>query len=501
MSFLSSLYGRVTLLTVAIGILLGAAAIFGMDMTARLYHQEANQRVHRDLASWLIQQYRFERNGQIDTAGIDAIFGDAMRINPSIEVYLLDVDGWVRAFNAPPGRVKLDRVNMTPVRQFLAGDTHLPIMGTDPRHPMGEQVFSVAPVSLNERVVGYVYVVVGGELYQTWETRLRSSQILKLAAIWACAVVFAGALAGFLSFRFLTGRIMRLANALERFSQSGFTLPPAALATIPGRLGADEIDRLQSRFVELGRVISRQVEQLRAADVQLRDAIAGVSHDLRTPLTALGGYLDTLLLRQELLSPAEQHRYLVLAAAQQQRLVRLVQSQFELALLESSANPFDPQRACLSDLINDVVQKLAPVAATAGLKLTFDMPQAAVYAYMDLGLIERVLENLIGNAIRHTSAGGTVMVSIQEESGRVVVTVADTGTGIDAAMKASLFARSFHGRDRPHSRGDRAGLGLVIAQRIVTLHGGSISVDSQPGQGARFRFDVPAGEQTLPTVS
>jgi two-component system, OmpR family, sensor kinase len=489
MRFLSSSYGRVTLLTVAAGILLGGAAIFGMDMTARLYHQEANQRVHGDLAPWLVKQYRFERDGRIDTAGIDAIFGDAMRINPSIEVYLLDTDGRILAFNAPPGRVRLDRVDMTPVRKFLAGDSHLPIMGTDPRQPMGAQVFSVAPILASERVVGYVYVVVGGELYQTWVTRLHSSQILKWAAIWACAVAFAGALAGFLSFRFLTGRITRLSNALEQFSESGFVVAPAAHA--PGRLGADEIDRLYAGFAELGRVICRQVEQLRVADVQLRDAIAGVTHDLRTPLTALGGYLDTLVLRQDLLSPEERHRYLELAGAQQQRLVRLVQSQFELALLESSANPFAPQRACLSDLINDVVQKLAPVAAAAGVTLTFDMPQAAVYAYLDLGLIERVLENLISNAIRHTPASGTVMVSIREETARMMVTVADTGTGIASELKANLFARAFHGKDRPQARGDRAGLGLVIAHRIITLHGGSISVDSQPGQGARFQFDVP----------
>ena len=160
-------------------------------------------------------------------------------------------------------------------------------------------------------------------------------------------------------------------------------------------------------------------------------------------------------------------------------------------MLESSANPFDPQRACLSDLINDVVQKFAPVAGAAGLTLTFDMPQAAVYAHMDLGLIERVLENLIGNAIRHTQAGGMVIVSIREDSDRVFVIVSDNGIGIDEATKANLFARSYS-KARPHSLGDRAGLGLVIAQRIVSLHGGSISVESKPGQGSRFQFEIPA---------
>src|SRR5271165_1606289 len=195
-----SLPTRVAALALVIGIGVGAVAILGVDMTARLYHQEANQRLHRDLADWLVSQYGFVRNGRVDRGGIDSIFGDAMRINPTIEMYLLDASGRILAFNAPPGHVQLSKVAMEPIAAFLAADAHLPILGTDPRHPEARQVFSVAPIRVEGQLVGYLYVVVGGELYQTLVTRLRSSHILRGAATVAGSAALAGAVAGLLGF-------------------------------------------------------------------------------------------------------------------------------------------------------------------------------------------------------------------------------------------------------------------------------------------------------------
>jgi signal transduction histidine kinase len=169
----------------------------------------------------------------------------------------------------------------------------------------------------------------------------------------------------------------------------------------------------------------------------------------------------------------------------------LVHSQLELAMLESSDAAFNPQAASLSDLIDDVVQKLAPTASTVGLTLAFDMPPMPVQAHFDIGLIERVLENLLSNAIRHTPQGGTITVSVRVEGARAFVAVRDTGSGIDSAEQGDLFRRSSRARERIRFQGERAGLGLVISRRIVELHGGSISVESRSGEGAEFKFDLP----------
>jgi two-component system OmpR family sensor kinase len=457
-------------------------------MAARLYHQEANQRLHRDLARWLVQQYHFVRDGHLDAGGVESIFGDAMRINPTIEVYLLDLDGRILAFNAPPGRVRLKRVALGPIGAFLAERQPLPILGTDPRNPEGRQVFSAAPIRAGDHDLGYLYVIVGGDLYQTWVTRLSSSHILRSAGLMAGCAAATGALVGLAGFWFLTRRIFALARSLREFKESGFLELPAA----PGRkLSPDEIDRLQESFFELAQVIWRQLRQLRDADIQLRESIAGVSHDLRTPLTALGGYLDTVLMKNDTLSASERRKYLELAMAQHGRLARLVRAQFELALLESSTVTFHPQPSSLSDLINDVGQKFQTAAGAAEVALMVQLPMIDVQAFIDVGLIERVLENLIGNAIRHTPAGGRVTVTVSSQPNGARVIVEDTGSGIAPEQQRNLFEWPSRGSKSVQRSGEGAGLGLAISRRIVELHGGHIEVQSQLGGGARFHFEIP----------
>jgi len=124
-----------------VGILCVAA--LGVDMGARLYHQEANQRLHRELASWLVRHYGFERDGKVDREGAEPLFADAMRVNPTIEIYLTDASGRILAFNAPKGQVKLASVSLGPIRALLSGTSTLPIFGTDPRNPSVPQIFSV----------------------------------------------------------------------------------------------------------------------------------------------------------------------------------------------------------------------------------------------------------------------------------------------------------------------------------------------------------------------
>jgi len=486
MRMFSSLVAQVAAFTIVIGIALAVAAIFGIDLTARMYHQEANQRLHQDLAQWLIKQYRFERDGHVDSTGIAAVFGDAMRINPSIEVYLIDTGGTILAFNAPRGHVKLASVDMEPIYRFLGATSALPILGSDPRNPKSRQVFSAAAIRAGQHTIGYAYVVVGGELYQDVVSRLRVSRILQTAAVGAGSVIFAGVLSGFAGFWFFSRRITALASDMQTFSRSGFTqFPPLRN---PGRPAgsADEIDRLRASFAELAAVVHEQVKKLQMADTQLREAITSLSHDLMTPLTALGGYLETIKLGGDTLSFRERQEYVDLAVAQHRRLSRLVRSQFDLAMLESAAFPFDPQHASLSDLVHDVGQKFMPTARDAGVNLTVESLAVGVYANADVGLLERVLENLISNAIRHTPVGGQVTIGLRERVDRIVIDVEDTGSGIATEDLPNIFDRYFRGSTVTRPRSSGAGLGLAIAKRIIDLHGGEIKVSSILGSGSTF---------------
>jgi signal transduction histidine kinase len=234
-------------------------------------------------------------------------------------------------------------------------------------------------------------------------------------------------------------------------------------------------------------------KRLEAENIYLRrDLIANVSHDLRTPLAALHGYLETLLVKGASLSEGQRRSYLETAVRQSQHLGTLIAELFELVKLDFRGYEIHPEPVQLGELAQDVLQKFALLAEQKNVALKVDIGPGLPSVQADIGLMERVLENLIDNALRHTHGGGAVSVAVWPEAGRVHVRIADTGSGIAPAEIPQIFERFYRvDKSRASSTGG-AGLGLAIVKRIVDLHGARIEVASAPGQGAAFFFDLPA---------
>jgi signal transduction histidine kinase len=216
--------------------------------------------------------------------------------------------------------------------------------------------------------------------------------------------------------------------------------------------------------------------------------VANVSHDLRTPLASLRGYLDTLLMKEDTLRPDQRREYLAVAVRQSAHLAKLVSDLFELAKLDSRETRPRYESFPLGELLQDVAQKFRLEAQDKKVAVETDFGDAVPLVHADIALVERLLENLIENALRHTDPGGAVRMSLRAENGAVEVVVSDTGRGIPVEALPHVFDRSFT-LDRDHSRG---GLGLAIAKRILELHGSSILVSSAPGEGTRFSFRLPS---------
>jgi hypothetical protein len=239
-----------------------------------------------------------------------------------------------------------------------------------------------------------------------------------------------------------------------------------------------------------------EVERLRAeldasAAALRRDLVANVSHDLRAPLVAMRGYLELLAGRGEQLGADERQRFVAIALRQCEHLGRLVDELFELARLEVPGTALVRERFALAELATDVVQKFALAAERGRVSLGVDIAERLPLVDADLGLVERVLDNLIDNALRHTPAGGSVRIVLERTGSDVRVRVRDTGSGIAAADLAHVFERHWRGAAaKPRDRS--GGLGLAIAQRIVGLHGGRIEVESALARGTSFSFSLPA---------
>lgn len=330
-----------------------------------------------------------------------------------------------------------------------------------------------------------------------------SERVLELVAGLLTGSIGFALLAALLVVRLLTGRLRILADAIDRFRRDGFDRP----VEFPwARSGGDEIDRLAVGFEQMAHQMSRQLARLQAHDAQRRELLANVSHDLRTPVALMQGYLDTLLLHQGDLTPAEARNYLEVAVRHAGRLGQLVADLFELSKLDGIDQSVSAEVFPLTELVQDVAQKFALGATGRDVRIETRLDGETPPVRGDIRLVERALENLIANALRHTPAGGLVEVDLQGHDSRVHVRVRDTGCGIAREDLPHVFERYFRAPRvesataggaapsvaDPVTDRDHLGLGLAITRRIVTLHGGEIRVASTPGQGTTFAFDLPA---------
>jgi signal transduction histidine kinase len=334
-----------------------------------------------------------------------------------------------------------------------------------------------------------VFGVVGAVVIFAKETMPDLPRVLELGTDLIIGAVAFSLMAALIVFYFLTRRLRALAAAMDAFRAGGFT-EPVKFASMDSR--GDEIDRLGATFQEMSQRIAGQLKELEGIDVRRRELLANVSHDLRTPLASMRGYLEMLLLKHGTLSRDEERSYLEIAARHTERLGKLVDDLFQLTKLEAhDLNP-QPEPFPLTELAQDVVQKFRLGAEKRGITLECHFTTALPPVLADIAMIERVLENLIENALRHTPPGGAVRVELDFMDGRLRVRVADTGRGIPPDELANVFDR-YYRLDRGES-GDagHAGLGLAISRRVVELHGGIIQVQSALGSGTTFSFDLPA---------
>ena len=485
-----TLYGKLAVLLLSLLTLAGLFYVVLAMLTSRAYVQEVNQRLNRTLAEQIVAHEELMVGSTVNESALKGLFDSLMVINPSIEVYLVDRDGRILAFSAPPGQVVRERISMQPVRAFLDGVPALPILGDDPRDGAGRKVFSAAPIPGTDGAEGYLYVVLGGTAYETVAEMFQASYILRLGVGVAIAGLLVTLVIGVISFNWLTRRLRRLTGAVEHFQRSDFQVAPR-MAEPTRRAGGDEIDQLGQAFGQMSERIRLQIDELEQGDAARRELVANISHDLRTPMAALQGYLETLQIKDGVLSEAERRQYLGLAIEHGERLGRLIDELFELARLENRDTDLSFEPFSLAELVQDVSQKYVLAAEQRALRLETAIPSDAPYVSGDIGLIERVLENLIENALKYTPEGGSIQLSLIPGAGQVSAQVRDSGGGIPEIELPHIFERSYRIARHDAEAPDGAGLGLAIARRIVQLHGGTIGVESKPGNGTAFTFSLP----------
>ena len=219
-----------------------------------------------------------------------------------------------------------------------------------------------------------------------------------------------------------------------------------------------------------------------------RELLHNVSHDLRTPLASLQGYLETLLRKSEQLPAEELRQYLQVAVRQSRRASRLAQGLFDLAKLDALEVKPAIESFCLQELLQDIVQKFTWEATQRQICLLFEFQPGLCIVEADIGMIELLLSNLLDNALRYSPAAGLVQVKLSSSSDQVRVSIWNSGAGIADSLLSGLFERDSPLRYRVGH--DKVGLGLLIVKRIAQLHAGTLEVVSNLESGTTFHFNL-----------
>ena len=507
----SSLFARLSLALLLLLLTIGGGFLVIERWSTRQYHEELTQRLNAPIAMYVTDQAELISNGEINTAELERLAERAMIINPSVEVYLLAEDGRILGHGLPPDAVNVQYVDLAPIKALIEGTRKMPVRGLDPRNPARNKVFSAHPVSKDGRLEGYLYVILGGSKYDELADSIRSSYAGTVSVSAIVALAAATFLAGLLVFGLLTRRLTGLTDTVQGYTDSDFSAEQnAVLASLsvnsskPGE--QDEITRLVVAIQTMAKKISELIDGLKETDRLRRELISNVSHDLRTPLSSMLGYVDTLLIKNGELSGVQREHFLRTVRNQTRRLESLIGDLFELSRLEANTIALHAEVFPLAELLQDVSQEFELEASNRNITITIEPGLERWQVRADIALVERVLENLLRNALDWTPDGGRIRLSVSAREKRVAVSVADTGCGIPTDQLDSVFERYYTVNKATKSQSkapgnitaaglghkNSTGLGLAIVKRILDLHACQITVTSEVNKGTCFEFELPA---------
>ena len=466
----STLYWRIVGLYLILLLGFCAVATFLAAKEFEGFLGEVEQRLNRNLAVHLGHELGPALNAQ-DRDAVKQAVRRITGLNPSIDIYLLSSDGRVTAaFTGKP--VVRERVDIAPIRRFLAEDASLPIRSTDPGDPKSDKVFSAAPVP-GTPGGGYLYAILPGMPFETAAHMVRTSYVLRGAATMLAAVLMATLLAGLWLFFILTRRFRRLTLTVKRFQEGAFH----ERAEVTPK---DQIGRLGATFNEMAATIETQFEALKRTDDARRALASNISHDFRTPLTALRGYADRLLRADDRLSLPERREHLDVILKSAAQLEHLANQLSVMVRLDGSGDyslklePFS-----IAELVQDAVLKFALLAQELGISLVLLDPRSVPQVTGDIALLERAIANLIDNALKSTAHGGRVSISLTVTSSHVTVHIEDTGYGI-AADEIPLLTQRFFRTTRSRAlKTQGSGLGLAIVDEILKMHDAELKIESR----------------------
>lgn len=423
------------------------------------YYQASTQLLNKDVASNIARlSAPFSRAG-IDHKKADSVFNNTMIISPNTEVYFLDTLGNVKYYYAPDSLIKQRKVPVAQIETYLSDHIHL-IKNTDPRDPENPKIFSAAAVNFQDQKIGYIYVILAGMEYRSVAEFVFKSQI----GGWATKVFFIIILATVIFSLLYTSRLQK------RFNHVIYILDQFKEGDLNVRFNIelkDEFFPIADAFNKMVAMLDDNFTRLKVLESERKNFLANISHDLRTPLAVARGYTETLLI-ETTASRAEQESHLEMIQNKIMQVEKLVLQLFELSKMESVN--FTPKREpfVFSEILQEVLKGAEFQARKKNITILCKNCQDNSLVDADISMMERVMQNLLENAVKYTAENGHIRVALSRASDKLIVLLENSGKSINGELldwiNNSMADTAIH-------RPKQAGLGLALVKRIMYLHG------------------------------
>jgi len=474
------LFSRILLMVFTLITVLSLTFMFIAYLSVVHFYQASTQLLNKDVAAHIAKfTSPFDKEG-LNKQKADSVFYNAMVISPSVEVYFLDTAGRVIYFHGTQTEIRQRVISLESIREYLNRNGQIYIKGPDPRDPSDPKIFSAATVQGNSGIIGYIYVILGSTEY-----RSVTNLIFKSHA--------AGLLLEIFLFILLATIVLTLlyVNRLERnFKKMILVLRKFESGDLSARFqesDKNELTPVTHSFNKMAGMLVDNIEKLKRAEVERKGFTTNISHDLRTPLAIARGYAETLSLNLEnnQAVQSENAGYSKLIISNIQTVEHMVQQLLELSKMESAGMNLQKQPFVFSEIVQEFIHSLSLTAQAKKISIKCVDCENAAWIHADIHMMERVVQNLLTNALKFTPENGQIRIQLKNQQNELFFEISNQGEPMNDALLVWINDnRSDASNTRPHSHG----LGLVIVKTILQLHHFPMEAEFIEGTGNRITF-------------
>lgn len=484
-----TIFRRFAIVIVTLITILGLLFIIITYLATTNYHQASTQLLNKDVAKHVADFTRAFTMSGINKKEADSVFHNAMVLNPNVEVYFVDTTGTVIYFDAKESEIRQWNIDLVPIKKYIAEKGEHYIKGTDPKDPNTKKIFSAAEVSNDKKTRGYIYIILGSKKSDSILGLLFGSHILGFAIKAFVVIIMLSIVFSFLYLRRLRKNFNQMITVLERFESGDYN----ARFSLKQQ---DELEPVTNAFNKMAELLSSTINQLTKSEQERKDFIAVISHDLRTPLSIARGYTETLMLKRENgdITAEEQEYYSQLIYNKMLQIENMVKQLFELSKMDDVSFKPRIEPFVLSEIVQESINTFQMIAKEKKVDLKCTQSLYHVWVNADISMMERVIQNLVDNALKNTPAEGFIYASMTVEGEELFFKIENNGPALpdDLLHWINNFKRE---GGISNKRPAKLGLGLLILQKILLLHNSSLHAFTLNGTNG-FTFSLPVYNRT-----